>query len=107
MTLDKKEFSDERKTSDVTTKLQTLHKDKFRIIIGDFYQDVANEVLCAAYHQHMTGREVRRWSGGGSRRTVVKKLGIAFITFFLLPFSCLLLYTRFGHTSTIGVLILQ
>ncbi|XP_050730099.1 uncharacterized protein LOC127005358 isoform X3 [Eriocheir sinensis] len=61
MTLDKKEFSDERKTSDVTTKLQTLRKDKFRIIIGDFYQDVASEVLCGAYHLQMTGREGYLW----------------------------------------------
>lgn len=64
MTLDKKEFSDERKTSDVTTKLQMLRKDKYRIIIGDFYQDVASDVLCGAFHLQMTGQQVRR---GGRR----------------------------------------
>lgn len=59
MTLDKKEFSDERKTSDVISKLQMLNKEKYRIIIGNFYQDVACEVLCGASHLGMTGKEVK------------------------------------------------
>ena len=69
MTLDKKEFSDERKTSDVISKLQTLRKDKYRIIIGDFYQDMASQVLCGAYYLQMTGREVRGRVQGDIYRT--------------------------------------
>lgn len=61
MTLDKKEFSDERKTSDVISKLQMLNKEKYRIIIGNFYQDVACEVLCGASHLGMTGKEGYLW----------------------------------------------
>lgn len=38
--------------------LKQLKERKSFIIIGDFYQDVAREVICDAYHLKMTAYEV-------------------------------------------------
>ncbi|XP_042206983.1 receptor-type guanylate cyclase gcy-1-like isoform X2 [Homarus americanus] len=54
-------YPQERKTPDMTQYLLDLKNKNYYIIIGDFYQDVAREVICDAYHLKMTGHQAYLW----------------------------------------------
>ncbi|XP_071549817.1 uncharacterized protein [Panulirus ornatus] len=54
-------YPQERKTPDMTQYLQHLKDKKYYILIGDFYQDVARDVICDAYHLQMTGHQNFLW----------------------------------------------
>ena len=41
--------------------LQRLKDNNYRIIIGDFYDDIAREVMCEAYHKNMTAEYGYIW----------------------------------------------
>ncbi|KAK8726640.1 hypothetical protein OTU49_009969, partial [Cherax quadricarinatus] len=56
-----RKYFQEKKTPDLTLYLQDLKNQNYYIIIGDFYQDVAREVICNAYHLQMTGYEGYLW----------------------------------------------
>lgn len=51
------------KSFNMTQYLSDLKKQNYRIIIGDFYEGMARFVLCEAYHQGMTGNQVREPRG--------------------------------------------
>ncbi|KAF2360714.1 Serine-threonine/tyrosine-protein kinase catalytic domain [Trinorchestia longiramus] len=57
--LDNHKFSGE--SNDMSKYLQRLKDHNFRIIIGDFYDSIAREVMCEAYHQNMTARHGYVW----------------------------------------------
>nr|XP_045607313.1 atrial natriuretic peptide receptor 2-like isoform X2 [Procambarus clarkii] len=54
-------YPQERTTPDMSQYLNDLKNKNYYIIIGDFYQDVAREVICDAFHLKMTGYEGYLW----------------------------------------------
>ncbi|XP_069989042.1 uncharacterized protein [Penaeus vannamei] len=54
-------YPQERESQNMRNYLKQLKERKSFIIIGDFYQDVAREVICDAYHLKMTAYENYQW----------------------------------------------
>ena len=52
-------YPQERETPGMQLYLNQIKDKGYYIIIGDFYQDIAREVICDAYLMGMTGHQVR------------------------------------------------